>query len=83
MSDSEWRGGSGDTKSEERGDQAEKERIETDNNMEPARPVTETKQKQPFDTKFKLNEGEETGGVAVHLDKGRERWHHMAGRSQK
>ena len=30
-----------------------KEQIETDNNMEPARPVTETKQEQPFDTSLK------------------------------
>ena len=44
-----------------------KERIETDNNMEPAMPFTETKQYQPFDTSLiKLHEREEMGGVVVH-----------------
>ena len=45
-----------------------KEQIETDNNIEPARPVTETKQYQPFDTRLKQYEGEEMGGVIVHGD---------------
>ena len=42
LRDSKW---TGDMKSEEKGDyRRKKEQLETDNNMDAARPVTETKQ---------------------------------------
>ena len=59
-----------------------KKRIETDNNVEPPRAVTETKQKQPFDTSLKQVK-EKIWEVLMSTETRWERWHHMVGRRRK
>ena len=67
-----------------------KERIETDNNIDPARSATETKQYQPFDTSLKHMKEKRCEVLLFMEIRGerereseRERRHHMAGRRQK